>query len=61
MNSDVFRLKRLWVSLSDRALYQFEELEELMLTQNNFKNYYNELTRRQQLQQPIVPYFGKFD
>jgi muramidase (phage lysozyme) len=54
-NSAVQRLKRLWVSLPEKHTEQFEELEELMMPQNNFKNYYTELSKRNQ---PVLPYFG---
>ena len=45
----------MWVSLPEKFLGQFEELEEMMMPQNNFKNYYAELSARQG---PVLPYFG---
>ncbi len=55
-NSAVQRLKRLWVGLPDRFLRLFEEMEETMMPQNNFKNYYAEINKR--ISSPCVPYFG---
>lgn len=51
----ILRLKRLWASLSDRRLRVFEQLEEVMSAQQNFKNYYHEINEKQL---PVLPYIG---
>lgn len=57
-NSSIQRLKRLWGSISERSRKTFDDLEELMSGQHNFKNYYTEIAKRPL---PLLPYFGIFN
>eukprot|EP01119_Soliformovum_irregulare_P013759 TRINITY_DN3698_c0_g1_i3.p1 TRINITY_DN3698_c0_g1~~TRINITY_DN3698_c0_g1_i3.p1 ORF type:complete len:1112 (-),score=332.45 TRINITY_DN3698_c0_g1_i3:220-3486(-) len=56
-NSAIQRLKRLWGSISDRSRKTFEDLEEMMSGQHNFRNYYAEIAKRPL---PLLPYFALF-
>jgi hypothetical protein len=55
-NSAIQRLKKLWASISEKRMRTFNELEELMNGQQNFKSYHAELNSRSL---PILPYFGE--
>jgi hypothetical protein len=47
-------------AISDKARQTFTELDQLMSSHNNFKNYRDELKKREQASPatPILPYFG---
>jgi len=54
--SSVYRLRRSWNYLSDRAWTVFEQLESLFEPDANYKNYRSVLEK---VQPPCVPYIGR--
>jgi len=53
----VQRLKLAWEAVSEKSMRDFQALDELMSSKNNFKNYQEELKTRKP---PSVPYIGLF-
>lgn len=55
-SADVQRLKSTWKSLPSKYIVYFEELEDVMATQKNFKTYRDALKTSFP---PVLPYFGE--
>jgi hypothetical protein len=55
----VQRLQSLWKSISEKHTKLFNQLDEVMLPQNNYKNYQDELWQRLP-KEPTLPYLGIF-
>jgi len=51
------RLKQLWATISDKSKKDFQYLDDLMTSSNNFKLYRDELKIRKP---PMIPYLGLF-
>eukprot|EP01156_Anaeramoeba_ignava_P006362 Anaeramoba_ignava/a348444_21.p1 GENE.a348444_21~~a348444_21.p1 ORF type:complete len:1010 (-),score=441.54 a348444_21:56-3085(-) len=57
-NASVFRLKKSWDKLSPEDKKTFEKLTAIMGSQNSYKNFREEIQKREK--EPLIPYIGVF-